>query len=720
MSAENLNAVAKTEDGPLTTVISATPLPLNAPSSWNIKILKSKENDCYAVYVGVAPYDIDLNNEDNLMSCGWYYNCFSSSLWSGPPHNYGWPKERYGPEKEDGGYHREGSVIGVTMDPVKRELSFTLDGTSYGAAYTGIPAEKPLVPCVILGNKGDSVEFVLDAKNGGENARRGPIKAPTDLSVEDFSWDSVAISWSPVPDVKFYQVDVDRARNREISKTNSFRARSGLLPGTDHTFRVRAVCSYGFSDWSETLYARTEDAPDFSLSTWKAMPPVLSRDRRYELDGVDACVATKTGRSSWTSVVGSAPLPPSSVVQWSINAKSIKYRSSRSSPGGLYVGVVQSDADTTIEIPYQEGWYFYCYDSTLCSGPPHNYSHKKYGPRKENGQYVKAGDSVGVIMDTEKGNMSFVMNEVNHGVAYEGIPLDKPLVPCALLYSKGDSVGLVTVEIKEDICYDQPQPPYVVDVRWNSIVVGWEAFANMYQCEVNNDVLQIEGGGTMIIENLKPSTVYNIRLRYILYNAVSEWSTYTTTKTSPMPFSGCSWKECAEGVDVWKRYVLSPQSPRIATCTNHNDWHTVVSSITVPQDMVTTWRVRIVTTRDNDGKSIYTGVAPYDIDQNEDSNITVSGWYFHCFNSTLWSGPPHKIKWRLYGPRMGEGNYVHAGDSVDVTMDTNRGELSFAVKETKYGVAFDGIPLDKPLVASTVMYYGGDSVELSFLNGRLV
>ena len=47
------------------------------------------------------------------------------------------------------------------------------------------------------------------------------------------------------------------------------------------------------------------------------------------------------------------------------------------------------------------------------------------------------------MMDTRKGELSFVLNGVNLGVAYEGIPLDKPLVPCVLFYFKGDSVELV-------------------------------------------------------------------------------------------------------------------------------------------------------------------------------------------------------------------------------------------------------------------------------------
>ena len=81
----------------------------------------------------------------------------------------------------------------------------------------------------------------------------------------------------------------------------------------------------------------------------------------------------------------------------------------------------------------QSTTHIYCYSSELYSGPPHNYSDKEYGPRKKIGEYVHTGDIVGVVMDTAKGELSFVLNGVNLGVAYEGIPLDKPLVPCVIL-----------------------------------------------------------------------------------------------------------------------------------------------------------------------------------------------------------------------------------------------------------------------------------------------
>ena len=46
-------------------------------------------------------------------------------------------------------------------------------------------------------------------------------------------------------------------------------------------------------------------------------------------------------------------------------------------------------------------------------------------------------------MVTTKGELSFFANGVNLGVAFDGIPLDKPLVPCVILEHEGDSVEFI-------------------------------------------------------------------------------------------------------------------------------------------------------------------------------------------------------------------------------------------------------------------------------------
>ena len=47
------------------------------------------------------------------------------------------------------------------MDTTKGELSFVLNGVNLGVAFYGIPLDKPIVPCVILGHREDSVELII-------------------------------------------------------------------------------------------------------------------------------------------------------------------------------------------------------------------------------------------------------------------------------------------------------------------------------------------------------------------------------------------------------------------------------------------------------------------------------------------------------------------------------------------------------------------------------
>ena len=129
-------------------------------TSWSIRVLKSRDNKGFSIYIGVAPTDIDQNtNYCNYNECGWYIDCYSSRLYSGPPHNY--RGKAYGPRKEKGNYVHTGDSIGVVVDTAKGELSFVVSGVSLGVAYKGIPLDKPLVPCVILWCYGDSVELVI-------------------------------------------------------------------------------------------------------------------------------------------------------------------------------------------------------------------------------------------------------------------------------------------------------------------------------------------------------------------------------------------------------------------------------------------------------------------------------------------------------------------------------------------------------------------------------
>ena len=214
-----------------------------------------------------------------------------------------------------------------------------------------------------------------------------------------------------------------------------------LEPGVGYSVKVCVVCKEHRSEWSKE--AKLENKNFYLGCVWRECPKDAKRCVRYSVNKSNHRVVSMPSTSGCATVMGTSTIPLNTTVSWNIKIlKSLSYF------GGPCVGVALSDLNmpTYFDI-MRTGWYFNCSDSTLRSGPPHNYNRKEYGPRKERGQYVHTGDRVGVVMDTVKGNLSFVLNGVNLGVAYEGIPLDKPLVPCVILFGRGESVEL---EIKDN------------------------------------------------------------------------------------------------------------------------------------------------------------------------------------------------------------------------------------------------------------------------------
>ena len=113
---------------------------------WKIKILKTYQK---AIMIGVAPIDFDINSS-NYSSCGWYYYCYNSCLYSGPPFNYGGNNTNLSKVNEE---------IIVVMNMKKRTLKFIINNEEKGDSYTNIPIDKPLFPAVLLHDQNDSVEI---------------------------------------------------------------------------------------------------------------------------------------------------------------------------------------------------------------------------------------------------------------------------------------------------------------------------------------------------------------------------------------------------------------------------------------------------------------------------------------------------------------------------------------------------------------------------------
>ena len=228
-------------------------------------------------------------------------------------------------------------------------------------------------------------------------------------------------------------------------------------------------------------------------------------------------------------------------------------------------------------------------------------------------------------MDTTKSELSFVVNGVSLGVAFEGIPLDKPLVPCVLL-SYGGSVEIDTSEVKEtQVNNFIPVPSNIKanSITWDSITLSWNAIkgTTFYQIEMDgNKLWDTSATNTFTKTELLPDTEHSFRVHAMCWNEVSEWSDAVKGRTQKESFEMSRWKECSDNAVVeWKKYYVDEKNPRVATKTNDGGC-TIIGNTPLPLNKVTSWNIKILKSQGNDGSGIYIGVAPFDVDQNRDEN----------------------------------------------------------------------------------------------------
>ena len=203
------------------------------------------------------------------------------------------------------------------------------------------------------------------------------------------------------------------------------------------------------------------------------------------------------------------------------------------------------------------------------------------------------------------------------------------------------------------------------------------------------------------------NSTYCLKMKIECCDLCSQWSDEAEFTASGFE-ECCIWKECPSDAYWGWKYSVDEENPRIATKSNNGDC-IVTGNMSLSLSKVTSWRIKILKSKWNNGGDIYIGVAPSDINHNYNN---MNGWYFDCYRSTLLSGAPHNYRDKVYGPKKRDGEYVHTGDSVGVAMDTAKGEVSFVLDGVNLGVAYEGIPLDKPLVPCVLLRYEGDSVEL--------
>lgn len=512
-------------------------------------------------------------------------------------------------------------------------------------------------------------------------------------------------------EVKEYIIKSERGKNNYSFVPDLIEA------GVKYILKVKMVCKGRDGEWSDPL---TIDGFDFYKdSNWKECKQDLSKGFRYVLDKKNSMIVSKGCSNKSNTVIGTIALPPNSVTSWGI--KTIKLNPDENYYyGSTYIGVAPFDiSQSSFSNHTGCGWYLSCMNLHIYSPAIHYYQGKEYGFRDNPDLKVKIsqGDIIGVVMDTKKGVLSFSLNGVNLGVAFDDVSLDKPLVPCVIFNGhNAGSVEFIPSKVKESTSKTVHVPSKVkaTSELWDSLVLTWDEVegASFYQVEVDGSkTLTTIKSNIFIQRNLLPNTEHKFRVRAAKEGKVSQWSKVLKEKTQEELFEYSAWRNNEDDFLGRTRYNIDTLNPRIAKNVSYNGC-TLVGNAHLPVGEVVSWKIKLdpeVVLQ----QALYVGVAPSNIDVHAICNFERCGWYLECTEALLFSGPPQSVKAKEYGPRKKNGgHYVEKGDTVGVVMDTKKAELSFMLGGKKRGVAFDGIPLDEPLLPCVVIQTSNYSVEL--------
>ena len=225
----------------------------------------------------------------------------------------------------------------------------------------------------------------------------------------------------------------------------------------------------------------------------------------------------------------------------------------------------------------------------------------------------------------------------------------------------------------------------------------------IYECiNIENNIQKIN----KINENIKK---YNKNNKYkVKFNLDEDEKNINiflkTIKTlGEIYYNNFKFKICPTNISEERKYTVTGNNQNILTKTGtDNNWIGTISEYKLQNNIEYKWKVKILKTKKYD---LMVGVAPIDFNINS-SMYNTCGWYFHCLNSKLWSGPPHKYSGV-------ESNIKQMKNSeIIIVMNMKNGTLKFIVNNQDIGVQYSNIPLDKPLFPAVLLYNINDSVEI--------
>jgi len=145
-------------------------------------------------------------------------------------------------------------------------------------------------------------------------------------------------------------------------------------------------------------------------------------------------IATKSsGGNGWNCViVGDKEIPKNRISRWKI-----KINENKRNQGSMdiCIGIGPKSFNSSL---YNECWSICSYGTKVGI-----YNKDKYSDYDNLKNKVIKGDIIEVIVDRKSGNLSFAINNINHGIACSNIPKDDILYPTVVFYEQGLSAEIV-------------------------------------------------------------------------------------------------------------------------------------------------------------------------------------------------------------------------------------------------------------------------------------
>ena len=125
---------------------------------------------------------------------------------------------------------------------------------------------------------------------------------------------------------------------------------------------------------------------------------------------------------SWNgSIIGNNELPRNKISKWKIKINNIaKYGYNSDNSWNLLIGIGPDNINEERNFQ-RKCWSFICGESKI----KNKNNEKDYIEKIK----IKNNDIIGVIVDRQKGNLSFEVNGINYGIACSDIPKEDKLYP---------------------------------------------------------------------------------------------------------------------------------------------------------------------------------------------------------------------------------------------------------------------------------------------------